>query len=52
MRQLTQAGIVSEIAVDGRERVFICEQSAAMLTEFVESLVAVGQKAETGELNA
>lgn len=52
MRQLTQAGIVSEIAVDGRERIFICEQSAAMLTEFVESLVAVGQKAETGELNA
>lgn len=52
MRQLTQAGIISEVALDGRERVFICEQSAAMLTEFVENLVAVGQKAEASELNA
>ena len=46
MRQLAQAGIVREVALDGRERIFICEQSAAMITEFVENLARMGSKAE------
>lgn len=46
MRQLAKAGIVREVALDGRERIFVCEQSAAMITEFVEELVKVGEKGE------
>lgn len=46
MRQLARAGIVREVALDGRERVFICEQSAKMITGFVEELVERGRKAE------
>lgn len=48
MRQLAKAGIVREVALDGRERIFICEQSAAMITDFVEDLVKLSRKAETG----
>ena len=46
MRQLAKCGIVREIALDGRERVFICDQSAAMISEFVDNLVDLGDKAE------
>lgn len=46
MRQLAKAGIAREVAIDGRERVFICEQSAAMISEFVENLIDMGVKAE------
>ena len=48
MAQLAKAGIVREVALDGRERVFICDQSAAMITEFVENLVKISMQAETG----
>ena len=30
MRQLVKAGIVKEVAIDNRERVFVCDQSAAL----------------------
>lgn len=46
MFQLVKAGIVREVALDGRERIFICEQSAAMITEFVEELIKASEKAE------
>ncbi len=46
MRQLAKANIVREVALDGRERIFICEQSAAMITEFVDNLAKMGDKAE------
>ena len=47
IRQLARAGIVREVAVDGRERIFVCGQSAAMITDFVESLVKKGDEAES-----
>lgn len=47
IRQLARAGIVKEVAVDGRERIFVCRQSAAMITDFVESLVKMGDEAES-----
>ena len=34
------------MAVDGRERIFVCRQSAAMITDFVEKLIEMGDKAE------
>ncbi len=46
MRQLVKVGIVREMAVDGRERIFVCRQSAAMITDFVEKLIEMGDKAE------
>lgn len=45
MRQLAKAGIVREIALDGRERIFYCDQSAAMITEFLKNLKMVGEQA-------
>lgn len=45
MRQLAKAGIVREVALDGRERIFICEQSAAMITAFIDNLEKVGSRA-------
>ena len=50
MNQLAKAGIAREVALDGRERIFICDQSAAMITEFVNDLARMSQKAETGTL--
>ena len=50
MRQLVRAGIVKEVAIDNRERVFVCEQSAALIADFVESLEKMGEVAsEPGE---
>ena len=46
MSQLSRAGIVRELAIDGRERIFICEQSAAMITKFVDELIRASEKAE------
>ena len=46
MRQLVKVGIVREMAVDGRERIFVCRQSAAMITDFVENLIEMGDRAE------
>ncbi len=51
MRQLAKAGIVREVALDGRERIFICEQSAAMITGFIENLVKVSDQAGDGDIN-
>lgn len=51
MRQLAKAGIVREVALDGRERIFICEQSAAMITNFVENLVKVSAQAGDGDID-
>ncbi len=42
MRQMVEAGIIEEVALDGRERAFVCEQSASMITEFVENLARMG----------
>lgn len=50
MHQLVGAGIVKEVAIDNRERVFVCEQSAALIADFVESLEKMGEvAAEPGE---
>ena len=38
MHQLVRAGIVKEIALDNRERIFICEQSARLIAGFVSDL--------------
>ncbi len=49
MRQLTQAGIIREVALDGRERVFICDRSVAMIDGLVNRLIALGNEAESSE---
>ena len=50
MRQLVKAGIVKEVAVDNRERVFVCDQSAALIADFVDNLEKMGEVAsEPGE---
>lgn len=48
MGQMVKAGIIDEVALDGRERVFVCEQSASMITDFVDNLAKTGDKAEMG----
>lgn len=45
MHQLVRAGIVKEVAIDNRERVFVCDQSAALIADFVESLEKMGEEA-------
>ena len=45
MRQLVKAGIVKEVAVDNRERVFVCDQSAALIADFVDNLEKMGEVA-------
>ena len=45
LHQLVKAGIVKEIAIDNRERVFVCEQSAALITDFVRQLEEMGTAA-------
>ena len=50
MRQLVRAGIVKEVAIDNRERVFACDQSAALIADFVDNLEKMGEVAsEPGE---
>jgi Fic family protein len=49
MRQMVKAGIIKEVALDGRERVFVCEQSASMITEFVEDLGNVEDLGKMGD---
>ena len=50
MRQLVKAGIVKEVAIDNRERVFVCDQSAALIADFVDNLEKMGEVAsESGE---
>ena len=50
MRQLVKAGIVKEVAIDNRERVFVCDQSAALIADFVDNLEKMGEVAsEPGE---
>lgn len=46
MRQLTSAGIVREVALDNRERIFVCDESAKMITGFVEHLDKICQQME------
>lgn len=41
MHQLVKIGIVSEIALDNRERIFVCEQSARLIADFVNDLEKV-----------
>ena len=48
--RLVKADIIREVALDGRERVFVCEQSASMITNFVDNLAKMGDKAETSTL--
>jgi hypothetical protein len=47
MGQLVKVGIVKEVALDGRERVFVCEQSASMITDFVDNLAKMGDSVDT-----
>ena len=50
MHQLVKAGIVKEVAIDNRERVFVCDQSAALIADFVDNLEKMGEvAAEPGE---
>ena len=50
MHQLVKAGIVKEVAIDNRERVFVCDQSAALIADFVDNLEKMGEVAsEPGE---
>lgn len=49
MRQLVKAGIVKEVAIDNRERVFVCDQSAALIADFVESLEKMGEVASEAD---
>ncbi len=46
MRQLAEAGIIKEVAIDGRERIFICDQSATLITKFVDELLRVALELE------
>lgn len=48
MRQLVKVGIVmGDGGFDGRERIFVCRQSAAMITDFVEKLIEMGRQGGT-----
>lgn len=49
MNQLAKAKIVKEAAIDSRERAFICEQSASMITEFVDELVKMSKIADAAD---
>ena len=49
MRQLVKAGIVKEVAIDNRERVFVCDQSAALIADFVERLEKMGEVASEAD---
>jgi Fic family protein len=46
MSHLVKKGIVKEVALDGRERMFVCEQASSMITAFVDSLAKIGDRAE------
>ncbi len=45
MHQLVKAGIVREVAIDNRERIFVCEQSTALIADFVNELEKMGDAA-------
>lgn len=49
MQQLLRARIVRESVAGGRERIFICDKSAAMMTEFVARLMKVREDAKPNE---
>lgn len=46
MWKIAKSGIVREVAVDDRERVFTCDQSAAMMNGFVRKLEEKSERAE------
>ena len=45
LHQLVKAGIAREVAVDNRERLFVCDQSGALIADFVGDLEKVGESA-------
>lgn len=45
LHQLVKAGIAREIAVDNRERLFVCDQSGALIADFVGDLEKVSESA-------
>ncbi len=45
LHQLVRAGIAREVAVDNRERLFVCDQSGALIADFVNDLEKVGENA-------
>lgn len=49
MHQLVKAGIVREVAIDNRERIFVCDQSTALIDDFVSELETIGAAAVQGE---
>ena len=49
MQQLIRAGIVRESVSHGRERVFVCDKSAAMMTDFVARLMKLREDAKPNE---
>lgn len=42
MNHLVKAGIVKEVALDGRERSFVCGQSTTAIEEFIDKLMKMG----------
>lgn len=50
MRQLTNAGITREVALDNRERIFICDESSNMITKFVDHLSDIYQQVDLDPL--
>ena len=49
LHQLVKAGIVKEVAIDNRERIFICEQSTALIEDFVLELERISKAATDTE---
>lgn len=46
MHQLVKAGIIEEVPIDNRERIFVCTQSAELIAGFVDGLEIVGKRAQ------
>ncbi|WP_165048610.1 MULTISPECIES: Fic family protein [unclassified Adlercreutzia] len=46
IHQLTVAGITREVALDNRERVFVCDQASDLINSFVEHLTDICQHSE------
>lgn len=49
LHQLVKAGIVKEVAIDNRERIFICDQSTALIDDFVVELERISRAAASVE---
>ena len=43
MHQLMKVGILEEIAIDNRERIYVCKQAEQLITNFVDDLIKLGK---------